>query len=420
MRRNWRLLSGIVTVAAIAALLAPSIHAQCQQARSFGGFPGGKTGSQVIIDATAFEDAGNELAQFWQTGNPSNGTGVGAAGSCDSQGDGVGWWQQVGSTTNRGIRGFMAQPGCTIPSCPGPGSGLTFLIEDRTAAGDGAGFIVYTTDDTPGDERWYDHARTDPAAGPGTSETHDMVSLPTPSIVSSQGPPPDLVVIVDYSDVGSGVHGVQGEDNTPLAASAVIESYDVMLHSLGGEYPGHDREQWTLAHKIPYNDQAILGDEVAIPCFGDWLIAVGLTFAGGVESSLVGPHSLVITCGPAPSVAGTVQPLLVAGKVGTSDEISLAWPDGCADYYAIYQGTLGGVFDTHVPLTCGTGAATGYTFTPSPHSPYYLVVPIANPVELPEPDAWEGSYGQSSFGERPRSDSPCWLFQSIQECADPN
>ena len=87
------------------------------------------------------------------------------------------------------------------------------------------------------------------------------------------------------------------------------------------------------------------------------------------------------------------------------------------DYYAIYQGPLGGVFDTHVPLTCGTSGANEHTFTPNPQSSYYLVVPIADPVELPVPDAWEGSYGQSSFGERERSDSPCWPLQGIQECA---
>ena len=158
-------LSALAGLLMIAALLGPAIHAQCANARRFGGFPGGKNGSQVIIDASAYQNNGNELAQFWETGNPSNGTGIGAAGSCDSQGAGVGWWQFVGTSTDRGINGWLSQPGCVLPTCPAVGESLTFLVEDATADGSGAGFIMYTTDDTPSGARWYDHARTDPDAG---------------------------------------------------------------------------------------------------------------------------------------------------------------------------------------------------------------------------------------------------------------
>ena len=145
---------------------------------------------------------------------------------------------------------------------------------------------------------------------------------------------------------------------------------------------------------------------------------MGLTFDGGVESSLVGPLTLPVTCGTAPTVAGTVQPLVVAGKVAASEDISLAWPEGGSDYYAIYQGTLGGVFDTHLPLTCGTIATTGYTFTPNPQSSYYLVTPIKVLENPRRPIVFEGSYGQSSFGQRPRSTSPCAPHPTIAECPD--
>ena len=116
MKGTLRAIGSIATVLAIVALVTPA-HAQCPQARSFGGFPGGKSGGQVVIDASAFENLGNEFGQFWETGlGPVNGTGVGAAGSCDSQGPApVGWWQFVGTTTSRGIRGFVAQPGCVLP-----------------------------------------------------------------------------------------------------------------------------------------------------------------------------------------------------------------------------------------------------------------------------------------------------------------
>ena len=148
MKRTLKILGGIATVVAIAALVTP-VYAQCANARSFGGFPGGKTGSQVLVDATAFENIGKEFAQFWVSGTPANGTGVGFAGTCPSQGAGVGWWQFVGTTDVRGIRGFTAQPGCVTPICPGVGAGLTFLIEEKTANGSDAGFIAYTADETP-------------------------------------------------------------------------------------------------------------------------------------------------------------------------------------------------------------------------------------------------------------------------------
>ncbi len=300
MKRTLNILAGLAAAVAIVALLAPASFAQCPQAREFGALAGGKTSSKINIDVSGFTNTNNESAQFWQTGVPANGTGVGAAGSCHSQGAdiAIAWWQSLTDPGLRGIRGFVAQVGCTLPVCPESGASLTFLVEDVTADGQGAGFVMYTTDETPQGARWYDHARTDPAAAEGSVALHAMGSFPDVVILGSAGPPPNTTVSGEYNDVGILFHGVQGAGDTQLPGSAQITTYDVMSAS-GGD-PGRARSGWTLEHKIPYSDAAIIGDSVNVPCTGDvpTVLAIGITFDGSVESVNVGAASLPVNCDP--------------------------------------------------------------------------------------------------------------------------
>ena len=105
--------------------------------------------------------------------------------------------------------------------------------------------MVYDTDETPAGARWYDHARTDPNAGAGTSLTHVMGSFPTVTVIGSSGPPPDVRTDNDYPDVGFVIHAAQGAGNTQLPGSAVIDTYDVMAFH-GAAPPGSVRANWTL------------------------------------------------------------------------------------------------------------------------------------------------------------------------------
>ncbi len=142
-------------------------------------------------------------------------------------------------------------------------------------------------------------------------------------------------------------------------------------------------------------------------CTSNWCPNSGSPFVLG---SPIAAHGVASICPLENAAAGRVPPLLVVGKVGTTD-ITLAWPASCRptdDNYAVYQGMLGGVFDTHVSKTCSTGGATEVTFTPNSQSSYYLVVPTAG-------DLVEGSYGHNSFGERSQSTFPC-LNQNIYNC----
>jgi len=115
---------------------------------------------------------------------------------------------------------------------------------------------------------------------------------------------------------------------------------------------------------------------------------------------------------PLHASAGEVPPLLLARQLGIGD-INLAWPVSCEnsdDDFAVYEGTLGGDFQTHLSRFCSTGGATDVTFTPNAESSYYLVVPTVGNIV-------EGSYGQTSFGRRPRSASPC-LNQDYRTCPE--
>jgi len=133
-----------------------------------------------------------------------------------------------------------------------------------------------------------------------------------------------------------------------------------------------------------------------------------------ILSDLLAPSEIAFDSGAAsiPMSAGGVPPSLLVGKVGMT-EIHLAWPASCEnsdDDYAVYEGMLGAVFDTHVSKFCSTGGALGVTFTPAAESSYYVVVPTVGKVA-------EGSYGQTSLGLRPPSTTPC-LSQNSHECSE--
>ena len=92
-------------------------------------------------------------------------------------------------------------------------------------------------------------------------------------------------------------------------------------------------------------------------------------------------------------------------------ELLLQWGDSCAtgdSDFAVYAGVLGGPYDEHNPVVCGTGGSPSANFTPQTGDRYYLVVP-RNGVS-------EGSYGRDSAGvERPAARSGC-ATQSLDVC----
>lgn len=314
MKGSLKVLAALGATAMVAALLAPAALAQCPAGREFANFGGMSTVTPVYrIDTNGLQDNNNEIGTFWESSNSNNNAGgqhFGVPSTCPTQGvNGVSapWWLQ-GTTTYipppfRGIRGFVASPGCTMTLCPNNGASLTVVVEDQTADGSDAGFIAYMADETPAATRWWDYGRTAPANGVPGNYQHTMERFPKANVTSSSGPPPGTTVTNGYANVDVNFHGVSGAGNTALPASSAIASYDIVMFH-GGSDPGRQRSAWSPLKSIPYSDAAVVGDQIAVPCpdtAGDTFLAVGVTYKGGagpaVKSVLVG-GSTAVECNP--------------------------------------------------------------------------------------------------------------------------
>jgi len=111
----------------------------------------------------------------------------------------------------------------------------------------------------------------------------------------------------------------------------------------------------------------------------------------------------------APAAGGAVVSDLQIRK-GPGGSIVLDW-SGChpgvlTTTYGVYGGVLGD-FTSHASVTCDAGAYTQLQFVPPAGSAYFLVVQRSNGLE--------GSYGQTSAGERGAASVPC-AAQSIGAC----
>ncbi|MDH3284809.1 MAG: hypothetical protein OEQ13_08705, partial [Acidobacteriota bacterium] len=108
------------------------------------------------------------------------------------------------------------------------------------------------------------------------------------------------------------------------------------------------------------------------------------------------------------AAGGRVNPLFV-DKVGSS--VKLDWGASCStadNAYGVYEGVMGGTFNSHTTIgQCGLAVTTA-TFSPGSGNRYYLVVP--------EDGANEGSYGVNSGGaERVVGGSQC-RTQTLGTC----
>jgi hypothetical protein len=100
---------------------------------------------------------------------------------------------------------------------------------------------------------------------------------------------------------------------------------------------------------------------------------------------------------------------LVLDKVPGS--LQLGWSPSCSssdDDYAIYEGTISGIFDDHASKLCSTAGLTSESFSIPGGDVYYLVVPT-NALR-------EGSYGLGdSAGERSPGAGAC-ATQAAEVC----
>lgn len=127
-------------------------------------------------------------------------------------------------------------------------------------------------------------------------------------------------------------------------------------------------------------------------------------------SSVLADFGFLPAAGEVPDGTSESVPLTIVQSAG--GDLTLSWKASCAGTdtdYAVYEGTLGTPFNTHIPITCSTGGATTWTFTPAVGNHYYYVVP-RNAVS-------EGSYGHGSNGvSRPPSTTACRPQEVLSSC----
>jgi hypothetical protein len=414
-----------VLAALCAFATAERAAAQCSPSRAFASVGLTKTQVQVDVDVSGAQNAGQEIGRFW--GSTGSSAGNNFAGLCPSSS----WWVTSGDG-RRGINGVMSSAGCIPSSCPG--TDLTVLVEDH--ADDPWGFaapyfIALRVDQTAASPRYYNFARVTGLA-PGTLS---MARMPDFHVTSSAMADSYVEVAFSLEDVGSGVHAVNGPSHTPLPASAVIKSYD-LVYAVGPTDPGRDRSHWTVWEKFPYADGPIAGEAVLPPCWSNAWWAIGLTFDGGtgadVESGFVG-RALQMPCPiwMAQEPVGAVpdgrdipgSPLILDQGIQDGQLVlTLEWGASCSeddDSYAIYEGQLG-QFDLSYPVTCNTGGGRTETFTPASGDTYYLVAPLRYDLFWdPVVTVAEGSYGFRGDGQpRPQTLWGCYP-RIVHSCAVP-
>ena len=65
--------------------------------------------------------------------------------------------------------------------------------------------------------------------------------------------------------------------------------------------PGRNRSAYVPVQSVPYSDSMVVADSVIVPCDGtaaNTFLAVGVTYADGIQSILVGP-AVAVECDPA-------------------------------------------------------------------------------------------------------------------------
>ena len=303
--KGTKILLGLGVAIAIVALAMPATLAQCPTSREFGGQGNGNITGRIKIATGAFPNDGNEAASVWDT---VNGTGLfgsgdhvaGNAGACPTS-----TWYLTGTMflgSDSGIQGFIGTAGCFPVQCPLGNAQVATLVEDVSADGSDAGFILYSTEETSAGIRPYDHARTAGIDGVGGAvATQNFVSYPRVDTSGSAGPPPNTTVTNAYADLALNFHGA----GLTAQASSAIVSYDVVAHH-GPAAPGHDRAAFNLGtiKTIPYENAGVVGDAVLVPCpttADDTYLAVGASFLNGslapLTSAFVGAPTAV-ECDP--------------------------------------------------------------------------------------------------------------------------
>ncbi len=163
-----------------------------------------------------------------------------------------------------------------------------------------------------------------------------------------------------------------------------------------------------LVASIPSNKLEGTHDVAVFDINGDTYKDLVVGRCSGTEVYMNVPP--VPPAGEVPDGGGPGQGLMVDRS---GNQIILTWSASClptdADY-SVYQGSIGGNFQDHAPVTCSTNGATTITLDlgPGPANSYFLVAP--------RNEVFTGSLGTNSAGQpRHAGTQPC-APQSFANC----
>ncbi|MBD3867995.1 MAG: hypothetical protein IFK94_07715 [Acidobacteria bacterium] len=211
-----------------------------------------------------------------------------------------------------------------------------------------------------------------------------------------------------YDQVALGVVGFHSQDpENFLSNRSWLQCVDGIDNDGDGDidFDGLDRNlDWTV--DVPADAECLNRlDRAEIPqcsdgrdndadTYYDYPNDLGCVDALDIDES--GPNA-----GEVPDGAGVPGQQLTVNRAG-GDDIVIAWSASCSpgdSNYGVYEGVQGS-WSSAAPVTCDTGGATSWSFTPSTGSRYYLVVPQAGNVE--------GLYGVDSSGVQRTGAARCY------------
>ena len=257
-----KIVFGVMLVALVAFVTVPSASANCIPAKTTATFGGGVTAYWLPVTAV-----GTLAGQAWQLGAP--GTSSASAACIDTS-----LFPDVGGVSLQFNLGAACNAGCPSLTLPALAT-LAFLAQNKTAAG--TEFLLATIVETP----------ANPAANffYGDQGNHNMITLPSPTVISSSKALSVVTLHVGIPSIAAGLYG-------PGAASAV-SGFNV-VSALSETNPGTDASLYqTRASVASAGGAAVLDQAVTVDCAAatglqDQWVATQISFEGGsVLSSAV-------------------------------------------------------------------------------------------------------------------------------------
>lgn len=275
-----KIVFGVMTVALVAFVAAPSASASCNPNKTASTFGSGTTA--YWLPATV---VGTASLQSWQLGAPGNWASTG----CPSDGlfgDGPGF-------------SLNFQMGTCGAGCPTSGSTLAILAQNRVAVG--TEFLLATVIETPASANAFDY---------GPQGNHTMIPIPKPFVISSTRSGSNVNLVVKLPSIAGGLFG-------PNAASAVTGFN--LLSASSTTNPGSAASAYSLRSTVASPGGAeVASQPLTVDCSNinqDQWVVTQIQFENGTVLGNSVSAPVRVNCNPALATPKTPPKVKVAPKL---------------------------------------------------------------------------------------------------------